>query len=277
MVIENGSQRWFYSLRRHAWRPVSWRPPEPRLSLLLRNYHILPGPVETVAGRRALRLRIDPRFPGNPHKQAWLDLATGITLRADLYDSSGRLVSRSEFLEFHPQRSLPASLFAVPDAGRQAPGVSSAQQTEREAPTERPSVSVGGGGAKRGAGPRARSGSMTSGVSPERVSFDPALPRYLPRGYVRDRITRTRSDGTEVARALFTDGLNTLSLLEWRGPREPEEGGRERFWGPGDRVRWNNGPIHAMLSGDLAAAELKRIAGSIGLPRARLGALVTRK
>jgi len=159
VVIENGSQRWFYSPRRHAWRPVSWRPPEPRLSLLLRNYHILPGSVATVAGRRALRVRIDPRFPGNPHKQAWLDLATGITLRADLYDSSGRLVSRSEFLEFHPQRSLPASLFAVPDAGRQAPGVSSAQQTEREAPTERPSVSVGGGGAKRGAGPRARSGS----------------------------------------------------------------------------------------------------------------------
>src|SRR5256712_3328803 len=50
VVIENGSQRWFYSLRRHAWRPVSWRPPEPRLSLLLRNYHIPPGPLETAAG-----------------------------------------------------------------------------------------------------------------------------------------------------------------------------------------------------------------------------------
>jgi hypothetical protein len=255
VVVENGSHRWFFSPRRRAWRPVSWRAPEPRLDLLLRNYRVRPGSIATVAGRRALMVRVEPRFPGNPHKQAWLDIATGITLRADLYDSSGRLVSRSEFLKFDPERSLPASLFQVPDG---------TPQTADAGPDRRTPERL----------QRAR---LNPGTPEARLSFDPALPHYLPPGYVLTRLTRTRAEGTEVAWALFTDGLNTVSLVQWRGPREPRDGGRERFWGPGDRLRWNIGPINAMLAGDLAAAELKRIAGSIRSPRQGAGSLVTRK
>jgi hypothetical protein len=264
VVVENGSHRWFYSARHHAWRPVSWRPPEPRLDLLLRNYRVLPGPIETVAGRQALLVLVEPRFPGNPRKHAWLDLATGITLRAELYDSAGHLVSRSEFLRFHPEPSLPASLFSVPDA--------SAKMTD--AGEDRQVVE-----GKRLARPNPGVWRLTSGASEgaPRLSFEPALPRYLPRGYVLDRLTRGRADGSEVVWALFTDGLNTLSLVQWRGPREPPDGGRERFWGPGDRLRWSIGPINAMLAGDLAAVELKRIAGSLRAPRSNAGSLVTRE
>jgi negative regulator of sigma E activity len=207
-------------------------------------------------------IRVEPRFPGNPRKHAWLDLASGVTLRTELYDSSGHLVSRSEFLQFSPQRSLPASLFAVPDVSRQT---DDATRDRRAAVGSQPARSSPG------------IWRLTAGVSEGRLSFEPALPRYLPRGYVLGRLTRTHTDGTEVAWALFTDGLNTLSLVQWRGRREPPDGGRERFWGPGDRIRWSIGPINAMLAGDLAAAELKRIAGSIGPPRSRLGSLVTRK
>jgi outer membrane lipoprotein-sorting protein len=262
VVVENGSHRWFYSPRHRAWRPVSWRPPEPRLDLLLRNYRVHPGSVETIAGRRALMVRVEPRYPGNPHKQAWLDVATGITLRADLYDSSGRLVSRSEFLKFDPERSLPATLFQVPEG---TPQMADAGRDRRT--TERIQRARLNPGVWR----------LPSAISEGRLSFDPALPRYLPPGYVLDRLTRTRANGTEVAWAVFTDGLNTLSLVQWRGPREPPDGGRERFWGPGDRIRWNIGPINAMLAGDLAPAELKRIAGSIRSPRQGAGSLVTRK
>src|SRR5262249_311304 len=82
VVIENGSMRWLYSPKRRLWRPICWHEPEPRLDLLLRNYQVIPGSVEVVAGRRVLRVMIEPRFPGNPRKHSWLDLATGVALRS---------------------------------------------------------------------------------------------------------------------------------------------------------------------------------------------------
>ncbi len=252
VVVENGPQRWFYSSRRHAWRPVAWRPPKPRLDLLLRNYQILRGPVETVAGRRALQVRVEPRYPESPRKRTWLDLATGIALRADLYDRSGHLVSRSEFLSFTPERALPASLFAVP---------SHSTEGAREL--------------QHAASSRTEETATRSPSSP--ASFNPELPHWLPRGFVLDRVTRSRSDGSDVVRALYTDGLNTLLLVQWLGQHEPEEGRRARFWGPGERHRWSLGPVHAMLAGDLPTAELERIAGSVRPPRLRSGSLVTRK
>jgi negative regulator of sigma E activity len=249
IVVENGSQRWFYSPRRHSWRPVAWRPPQTRLDLLLRNYRILRGPVETVAGRRALQVRIEPRLPYGPRKETWLDLATGISLRSDLYARSGRLVSRSEFLEFRPERTLASSLFTVP--------VTSAWRGR-----------VHGG---------AHSWTEQTAVLSPSPPLAFASPHYLPRGFALDRVTRLRSDGSDVVRALFTDGLNTLLLVEWQGPREPEEGRRARFWGPGERHQWTLGPMHALLAGDLPASELERIAGSVRPSQGRPGSLVTRK
>jgi negative regulator of sigma E activity len=111
----------------------------------------------------------------------------------------------------------------------------------------------------------------------ERLSFQPALPCYLPRGYVLDRVTRSQVGTTEVVRTLYTDGLNTLSLVEWRGSRDPEDWGRERFWGPGDRVHRALGTINLTLCGDLPAAELRRIAGSIGVSKGLSRPLITRK
>jgi outer membrane lipoprotein-sorting protein len=249
VVVENGAERWFYSPHHRLWRPVTWRPPEPRLDLLLRNYRLVRGPVEMIAGRRALQIRIEPRFPGSPRKQTWLDAATGITLRSDLYDRMGRLVSRSEFLQFVPERTLPASLFAVP--------VSSAEGNIR--------LHGPGSWAQETAG------------SPPLLALEPALPHYLPRGFVLDRVTRLHSAGSEVVRVIFTDGLNTLLLVEWEGPHEPEEGNRARFWSPGERHQWMLGPMHAMLAGDLPAAELERVAGSVRPPRLPSSSVVTRK
>jgi len=62
VVVENGSHRWFYSPRRHAWRPVSWRAPEPRLDLLLRNYRVRRGRVEP-GGPRRIRACLACREP----------------------------------------------------------------------------------------------------------------------------------------------------------------------------------------------------------------------
>ena len=80
-----------------------------------------------------------------------------------------------------------------------------------------------------------------------------------------------------MVRALYTDGLNTLSLIEWRGARSPEDRDRERFWGPGDRIRWTLAPTHVTLSGDLPAAELHRIAASVRLPGSSSRSLICRK
>jgi negative regulator of sigma E activity len=219
-----------------------------------------------IAGRRALQVRIQPRYPGNPSKQSWLDLATGIPLRSNLYDRAGRLISYSEFRQFTPRRSLPRTLFLVPTevASAELPNVNcKTHSASRQSPGAADGLRV--------------SEARAPHFSPaERLSFDPALPRYLPRGYVLSRLSRTYVDGTAIVRAHFTDGLNNVSLVQWRGRRDPEDGSRERFWGPGDRIRWSSGATRAMLAGDLAAAELKRIAGSIPSPRPSAGSLVTR-
>jgi len=251
VVVENGIHRWFYSPRLKQWRAVSWREPESRLNLLLKNYRVLPGPIDIVAGRRALQVDVEPRYPGNPRKRVWLDLATGIALRTDLYNSTGRLVSRSEFLQFAPERKLTPSLFTVPQPS-------------------------GGMSAMARLGDGHRAWTVYSSTH-ERLSFPPALPRYLPRGYVLDRVVRTRAEGTELMRALFTDGLNTLALEMWRGPRTPEERGRERFWSPGDRIHWIAGTLNVTLSGDIGPTELRRVANSVRVPGAGSGAQITRK
>jgi hypothetical protein len=240
VVIENGSQRWCYSPRRNAWRPIAWHAPEPRLELLLRNYRVIPAGEGKIAGRRVLQVRIEPRYPGNPRKCSWLDLSTGIALRSDLYDRSGHRVSTSEFLQFEPRASLPPYLFQPPAGGAPEP--------------------------------------VEAGEA--RFSNDPALPRRLPRGYVLDRLTRTRRGGAEIVRARYTDGLNVLSLTHWRGPGGPGgpgDPGNERFRTPGEQLRWTRGDLTIVLAGDLDRAELRRIAASVRAPYRAPGALVSRK
>lgn len=292
IVVENGAQRWFYSPLSGAWRPASWRTPQPRLDLLLKNYRVLPGQAKTIAGRRALRVRVEPRFPGNPRKEVWLDLATGIPLRSDLYDRRGHLVSTSEFVQFHPERSLSASLFRVPVTGGGQHGQAAILRREnakeakarkgngREPPTpQQPEVrsflhpfalsSLSRFRAKK---------EVTLSSSPARpLRFEPALPRYLPRGYVLDRVTRGEREGTAVIRARFTDGLNILSLVEWLGGSEPEVREQGRFWSPRERIQVSIGPIHVSLAGALEATVLRRIVRSIQAPRTGSGTVITRK
>jgi hypothetical protein len=224
VVVENGRNRWYYSPRHQTWRPISWSPPEPRLDLLLKNYRASPGGLDRVAGRLALKVRIEPRHPGNPRKHSWLDLATGIALRSDLYDHRGHLVSTARFRYFRTETCLPPTLFQAPGAAACAPDE---------------------------AAPQAR------------LSFAALLPRHLPPGYVLDRISRSRQGETEVVRARYTDGLNILSLVQWKGPRDPGDKSSERFWAPGERVRRTIGPLTTLLAGDLSGDELRRVCASI--------------
>jgi hypothetical protein len=224
VVVENGRNRWFYSPRHRTWRPISWSPPEPRLDLLLKNYRVIPGAMDRVAGRLALQVRIEPRQAGNPRKHSWLDLATGIALRSDLYDHRGRFVSTAGFRHFRTEPSLPPALFRAPGAAPCAP--------EESEP-------------------------------PARLSFAAMLPRHLPRGYVLERISRSRHGETEVLRARYTDGLNVLSMVQWKGRRDPEDRGSERFWAPGERVLRSIGRVTILVAGDLSGDELRRVSASI--------------
>ena len=237
VVVENASGCWFYSAEQRTWRPIAWRAPESRLDLLLKNYRIVPEALDRVAGRLALQIRIEPRFPGNPRKHSWLDVATGIALRSDLYDSSGRLVSTTEFRTFRREPCLPPSLFQVP----------------------------------------AKAAAIDDDRRDDNLSFEPALPQWLPRGYVLDRVTRRRRGRLEVVRARYTDGLNVLSLVQWRGGPEPGDRGGERFWRPGERLRCSAGSLSVTLSGDLSPADLRRVTASIRSPRPPESSFVTRK
>jgi outer membrane lipoprotein-sorting protein len=116
ILLECGAARWFYSSLRGGWRPVQWHPSPPYLDLLFRNYRVRWQGSDVVAGRRVVRLSIEPRHPGNPEKQVWIDPTCQMVLREEVRDYAGRVVASSRFEHFELVRELPASLFEPPTA-----------------------------------------------------------------------------------------------------------------------------------------------------------------
>jgi outer membrane lipoprotein-sorting protein len=116
ILLECGAARWFYSAHRGSWRPVEWHASPPYLDLLFRNYRVRWQGSDMVAGRRVVRLAIEPRHPGNPDKRVWIDPTCQMVLREEVRDYGGHVVASSRFETFELIRELSASLFEPPAA-----------------------------------------------------------------------------------------------------------------------------------------------------------------
>jgi negative regulator of sigma E activity len=208
VVVESGEGIWLFHPRKQSWRQMSWRAPESRPQLLLRNYDVHLQGREKVAGRRVFVLRLTARHPGNPSKRVWLDSETKLALRQELYDPAGRRLSTSEFREISFAPSLPANLFTVPVEAR-------VERRREGAPLP----------------PWAAAGKANPSQTCEQ-------PRYVPAGYeLAHRICMKRPD-REFAHLRYTDGLNTISLfIERSAAQKQGRGLRDGHWsGAGTRA-----------------------------------------
>ncbi len=221
------------------------------LPRILENYDARFGGTDTVAGRPARIIDIQPKFPGRPRLRLWIDTETRLLLRLERYSPTGALREISAFLSIEVNPALSADLFSVVPP----PGTRIHTRTP--------------------------SGRLTIEQIAQRVGFTPQLPAYLPPGYrlVGSRISMVR--GIPTATFAFSDGVSTLTLFESRGPQGSPPTGRPVRIGsaPGTMIargvatllHWNAGVVSFTLVGELPQDELVRVAASVpsgGISRA---------
>lgn len=174
---------------RHYWlepgnrvRRVPPRNPPGRMDLLLENYRVRKLGFEKIAGRGAVMLAIEPKYPGNPKKHVWIDPRSGLTLKSQVFSSSGELREESAFVEIDCHPTLSDSQFEVPTG---APPLEPPRPVQLD-------------------------------FAPRRPRHLP--PGYL----LVSTSTMLDRRGRVVHHMRYTDGLNTLSLFEARATPNPD-------------------------------------------------------
>jgi hypothetical protein len=216
-------------------------------------------------------LQVVSRHSGTLSKMVWVDVKTKLPLRQELYDAAGNLAAASEYREISFEASLPANLFTLPQEVRMG-----------QRPLQ-PDV-----------GDR-----MMAGVPV-------AQPRYVPQGYQLVSRMTVKQSGWEIGYLRWTDGLNTISLIEERGKPHRSDRGAARqkvagfpaegaapqkasgFAGEGEakpkrrsasedangsgmhcgnRLEWRRNGSRFVLMGNVSLTELKRMAESLEVGR----------
>lgn len=98
IAIEKGSDSWKYLPSTKRWQHNKWELSNEKLSLALKNYNVVSdGKQNPVAGRQAYVVKLMPKKKGNPSETIWIDAQCYITLKSELRNSSGSLISVSAF------------------------------------------------------------------------------------------------------------------------------------------------------------------------------------
>ncbi|MBI3945965.1 MAG: MucB/RseB C-terminal domain-containing protein [Armatimonadetes bacterium] len=230
VVLERGGQRLVRLSGRRKWsqRPGS----EPsRSRLLARNYRLTETGRAQVAGRPVVVVDIQHRQLRKTARRLWMDVETGVALRTELRDWTGKVVGTTELGEIDYTPQLEKSAFVVP------PG-----DIVRHPPVE----------------------------PPPGAETIPLHPAFLPPGYVPAGPHRwVRMDRGTAAHLRFTDGLKAISLFVRRlnpdekplPERDPQrEGRRPSFSGV---VRVTKGDCRITAMGDAPPGILAQIAESL--------------
>jgi len=200
-----------------------------------------------IAGRLSRALEFAPRLAGSrPRRVVWVDVATALILRTEVYGTNNRLARLSVFEELEYRPSIGPGAFMRPGP---------------------PDVTVVEAAAEPCLEP----------AEAERLAGLPmALPAYLPQGFSRQCIrARRRRDYGEI-QVVFGDGLSLLSLFESTSFREPAGGsglartvavgharGRWHDLGLVTGISWRAPWGHMALLGELSRSELHKVAGSV--------------
>jgi outer membrane lipoprotein-sorting protein len=254
ITVEIGDHQSYYLPWRKQWITPPVRTYKPPIDVLLKNYSVREVASERVAGRRTRVLQIRPRSAESRRVNAWIDRQTGLTLKRELLDSNGKVISSWQFREINFPRILPATLFSGPDSGPP---------------------------------PELRAEGSRSFVQIQKPGFSPLWPHYLPAGFVETRRSVFRRDSAESVMTWYTDGLSVIMFVQQRrsggegsGPqhdawrerepnRERTEAGHHR--GPplsrgeevAARMSWKVGDLRLTLVGGVEPRQLQLIADSM--------------
>jgi len=212
------------------------------VDLVLKNYRAELSGQERLLGRQTDVITLKPQQRSGPTRKLWIDRATGVVLRTEQYNSSGKLVSRSFYSSVDWKASPPDSLFTVPEGWRQ---VVAPVQTERH--WEKEDLS-------------------------RRLGFTIREPGYVPPAFVLDGFHLVvRPNAQPSAHIRYVDGLNSISIFEHRCPpgrgrgfqwgrRMGRRGNCEFFTSnEGNVLVKEVGGIRFIVVGDLPENELQKV------------------
>jgi outer membrane lipoprotein-sorting protein len=218
-----------------------------QLQRAITSYAIQVVPSGPIAGRRSRALEFAPRLTGSrPRRVVWVDAATALILRTEVYGTNNRLAWLSVFEELEYRPSFDAASFTRPGP---------------------PDVTVVDVGAEPCLEP----------AEAERLAGLPlALPAYLPEGFNRQCIRARRQRDYGEIQVVFGDGLSLLSLFASTSFREPSGGGapapsvavghatgRWHDLGLVTGISWHAPWGHMALLGELSRSEMHKVAGSV--------------
>jgi len=232
--------------------------PQDDISLLLSNYEVILTGSEEIAGRSTQILEVKPGKTSNPSKKLWLDKETFLPLKKEHYNSDGNLITLTFYTEIDYDVEIKDSDFSLHPNWR----IVKTPRNMRKFPREKIAAVVG---------------------------FDVIEPEFIPEGYVLDGFylfkPMPRSKGVHIR---YVDGLNSISVFEilppWsrrimrrfrrgfaRGTQMHREMRRmhgqdeEPWWLRGNqcrRIRLTGNDLNLIIVGDIAEAELQKIADS---------------
>lgn len=154
------------------------------IDLLMANYDVTIHGRDTLLGRKATVVMIRPKHPGRLTKTAWIDRQTGLVLRAEDRDETGRMMAETWFSNLTINPRLDQRLFATDEWKHRVVEVESV---------------IGCGSIQK-----------VQRIAGSQV----AAPVYLPGGFTLESLRVLSYNDRPLVHFTYTDGLAQLSLFE---------------------------------------------------------------
>lgn len=218
-------------------------PPERERELLRKNYKLVLGEAQLVAGRKCWVLEIAPLVAGKAEQKLWIDQETHAVLENKRLLPGRAFVAMIRFTRFDPKADLDDALFALDES----------------------SVAPAGKGLEPDFMSLAQLNADTGKNAP--------IPAELPGGYQFESADFFTVGKSTVRHARYTDGLSVLSIFLTdkpvrlpKGQALPQLGlprASLRLSSAGKVLHWQRGHLHFTMMGDASRDLLEKIAAAL--------------
>lgn len=218
------------------------------IARIRRNYAVQVAEQATIAGRSAFTLSLVSNYSRTLAQRLWIDSATNLVLRREIYHADSTLAAKTEFDNITFVKDLPPDLFkmTVPAGMTLVPGTDYGTAT--------PDLT-----------------SLTN-----ELKFKAVAPRDLADGFAFQKGSVEMRGGVQSVEFVYSDGLRSLSLFEnptgnyplFDGPSpKPIQVGKEnakyQLLTGQTLLSWNGAGLNFTMVGDITPKELTRIASLI--------------
>ena len=258
--VQSGyNEKWFWRRtggKAESYAEVVRRPQDmaaQRFALLKKNYQARDAGREKMGDNAVRIIEVHPMRAVDgavgPYKRLWIDEKTGLTLRNDLYNWEGHLVTRSVLSDIDWKPQFSAETFMPPE---QMLGM--AEKT---------------GWVASDTGTDQNKVMQKTGLQPPRVKWVP--DGFALDGYGVHHCPSRREQPILASLARYTDGMNTLTVFVMRPPTN--KGGNEQAaaatgetkmpqscdFGSGTMAMASRGNLKIVAVGDLPSVTLERV------------------